>query len=410
MKILYLHPRAWTGEYSMLQALRALGHDVCVLEEQRDDARGAWHVTPGFLSDDDGFRTQWFDPRRGAVKLLTWPVDRWYRRDFDGRNLAHRMWVIRRACREFRPDVMIAADGFSYAIPAALLRRLRWVDVPLVVNYIGGDIMDCPEGDYGKRRTPKTDFLIKQSVLGTDRLRPFSPLLADILLADGANPAHVRVIQGHMPVDLTRLERFAAGRDEIGRRVRARYGIAAEAPLVVTLSVNGRGKGMHDLADAWPRILARHPQARWLLCGPVSDWIEQQVVPRLKAAGVADSVVLTGKLAGDDVFEHLAAGHLYVMPTLADGGPMSNIEAASVGTPVLTTHQAGNAPWLAEAGCGEAVPPSAPDRLVERINALLDDLPALAAMGRGGPVMARKFTAEAVARPLADLLAAACAK
>src|SRR3990172_12661133 len=34
MKILYLHPRSWTGEYVILQALRDLGHEVCVLEER----------------------------------------------------------------------------------------------------------------------------------------------------------------------------------------------------------------------------------------------------------------------------------------------------------------------------------------------------------------------------------------
>lgn len=407
MKILYLHPRAWTGESSLLRELQSLGHEVCILEEQRDDPNGAWHESPSYAFDDDHLKTLWYDPRRGAAKLLTWPVDRFFKRAFDGRNLGHRMFVIRQACRHFKPDVVLAAEGFAYGIPASILRRWSALNVPLVVNYIGGDILDFPEANVGKRRTPLTSFLIRQGVAGADVLRPFSPLLRDVLLSEGADPRRVQMIPGHMPTDIARLERIAAARQEIGRAVRQNHGIDPDAPVIVTLSANLRGKGLHYLADSWAQVMRRYPRARWLLCGPESAWLRNEVLPRLDRASVSASVIRTGTLSGDSVFEYLASGDLYVMPTLADGGPMSNIEAAGVGTPVLTTDHAGNAPWLIEAGCGEAVPAANAEALAASLIRLLGNPMLMRQMGSAGMALAREFTAGGVARKLTTLLSRA---
>ena len=66
MKILYLHPRSWIGEYAMLVHLRRLGHEVCVLEESRDlpvNRRFDDH----FEKAGDGISTFWYNPDRKSV-------------------------------------------------------------------------------------------------------------------------------------------------------------------------------------------------------------------------------------------------------------------------------------------------------------------------------------------------------
>ena len=172
MRILYLHPRAWSGEYPMLKKLRQLGHEVCVLEERRRQDANKPALTDDFSEAGDGIRTCLHDPHRGWAKLLTWPLDRSFKRAFDGRNLAHRMWVVARAAWHFRPDVVVCTDGFTYAIPAAFLRRLGLLHAPLMAGYIGGDLLDCPEADVGKRRTPLVNWLIRTSLPGVDLMRP----------------------------------------------------------------------------------------------------------------------------------------------------------------------------------------------------------------------------------------------
>ena len=139
----------------MLRELTRQGHEVCVLEEKRGLGTARRHADY-FREPGDGMATLWFDPSRGLEKLLTWPVDRWFKRDFEGRNLAHRMWMIRAALRHFRPQAVISSEGFGYGVPAALLKTLGALPVPFMNDYIGGDILDDAEAEVGKRRTGNT--------------------------------------------------------------------------------------------------------------------------------------------------------------------------------------------------------------------------------------------------------------
>src|SRR5262249_44174994 len=199
MRILYVHPKAWIGEYAMLVKLRELGHDVCALEESREiDGRkrrlDAYFRTPG-----DGIATLWFDPRRGWERLATRLPGRLFRGALDGRNLGHGMWVITEAARRFGPEAIVCSDGFTYAISAAFLKRLGLLRTRLISSYIGGDIMDIPEADYGRRRTPLTNWMIRASLGGIDVMRPVSPMLRAVALAAGAAPPRVRVCPSHLP-------------------------------------------------------------------------------------------------------------------------------------------------------------------------------------------------------------------
>jgi glycosyltransferase involved in cell wall biosynthesis len=402
MKILYLHPRSWIGEYAMLVHLRHLGHEVCVLEESRDlpEAR---RFDDHFEKVGDGIPTFWYNPRLGGERLLTWLFDRYYRKAFDGRNLVHRMWVIAAAARHFRPDVIVASDGFSYAVPAAFLRRLHKLGAPLVAGFIGGDILDCPEAAYGRRRTPATDHLIKCVVRHADRLRPVSPMLVDVLLGDGADERRIRMIPSHLVFDAAVIDAVFGARKDLGDAIRRRYGIAPGAPLIATLSWNQKGKGAHVLAEAWPRILAAVPGVRWLLCGPEDPWLAKAVWPVLERAGVRESVVATGRLAGRDIFEHLAAADLHVNPTLCEGLNMVTVEAAAVGTPTICTNGCGIAAWIEKSGAGAVVPASAVGPLADATIRALQDPALLSACSAASRSMIADFTLDRVAEQLIAL-------
>ena len=402
MKILYLHPRSWTGEYPMLAQLQRMGHQVCVLEEDRR-LPVARRLTKDFENSGDGIATLWYNPRQGFERLLTWPWDRYFRRAFDGRNLAHRAWVIAAAARHFMPDVVIASDGFSYAVPAAHARRLGWLKAPLVVGFIGGDILDCPEADYGRRRTPATERLIKTVVRHADRLRPVSPKLAEILLADGAPASRIQVIPSHLVADQTLADSVFHGKREIAAAIRSRYALPAGVPLVVTLSGNQKGKGLHVLANAWPEVLRQVPDARWLLCGPEDPWLAEAVWPMLEREGIASSVCATGRLSGRDVFEHMAAADLHVNPTLCEGLNMVTVEAAAIGTPTICTDGAGIAAWMERYSAGAVVPAGQVAPLADAIIFALKDPARLAAWSAAGREMIAEFTLDRVAAQLVAL-------
>lgn len=403
MKILYLHPKAWTGEYPILRKLRELGHEVCVLEEKRELGQRR-QLQPHFIEPDDGISTLWYDPGRGWEKALTWPVDRFFKRNFNGRNLAHRMWVILEALYRFRPDAVISSEGFSYGIPAAFLKRLGLFHPPLVVSYIGGDILDCPHADVGKRRTPLTRWLIRQGVQGPDVLRAVSPLIKRWLLAEGADKNRITVCPSHLVASTAILERVYQRRQTVGIEIRQRYGIPPEAPLIITLSGNEKGKGLQVLAKSWREVKQALPDARWLLAGPATPWLEQAVWPPLRNNGLADSVIATGTLKGPEVFEHLAAADVHVNPSLCESLNMVTVEAAAIGTPTITSDGAGIADWVEQKEAGLVVPAADEKALANAIILFFSADTRRSDQAQRARAMAEEFSLDGIASTLLGLL------
>jgi glycosyltransferase involved in cell wall biosynthesis len=356
MRILFLHPLGWSGEYPILVEFQRRGFEVCVLEERRNDMAGKRLRAPHFLEPGDGIETLWYHPGRGAERALTWPFDQFFRRAFDGRNLGHRMWVISAALRQFAPDAVYCTDGFSYAVPAALLKAMGLLQAPLLAGYIGGDILDCSHIGYGRRRTPLVNWLVRTSIRHMDAMRPLCDSLARALLKDGAAPARITVIPIQIGAPRASYEEVYASRGQVRADVRARLGIPAGAPVVMTLSANYRSKGIQDLASAWPGILAACPNAWWILAGPEDPWLAQGVLPLLAGRERRAQVQLTGRLSGRDTYEHLAAADLHVNPTLCEGLNMATVDAAAVGTPTVTSDAAGISDWVERHACGLVYP------------------------------------------------------
>lgn len=404
MKILYLHPRSWSGEYAMLRELRRRGEIVCALEEKRGLAGGARVLADHFETPGDGIAALWYDPRRGAARLAAWPLDRIFRRAFDGRNLVHRMWVIREALAHFRPDVVVCSDGFSYAIPAAFLKRLGLMRARLVVSYIGGDILDCPQADVGKRRTPMVSWLIRTSIQGIDALRPASGLLGRVLLGERADAARVHVIPSHLVEPSGRLAELRSRKRTLAAAIRERHGIPAGAPVLVTLSGNQKGKGLHLLAQVWPAICKAVAGCHWLLCGPDDPWLEIGVRPALRAAPAGAQVRFTGRLEGVEVFEHLAAADLHVNPTLCEGLNMVTVEAAAMATPTVTSDGAGIAEWVERLGTGRVVAAGDAAALERAVIESLNDAPLRLTWQERCPTMLGDFSLENIADQLLRLM------
>ena len=404
MRILYLHPKAWTGEYPMLVKLRMMGEEVCALEERRGLARGKRQLEDHYREAGDGISTLWYDPRRGWERLLTWLPDRIFRRAFEGRNLVHRMWVIYEAIRHFKPDVLVCSDGFTYAIPAAFLKRLGLIHTHLVASYIGGDILDCPEAGVGKRRTPMVTWLLRNSFPGIDVMRALCDSLERILIREGADQSRIALLPIQLVVPMPVLDAIFTRRASVSESVRKRHGIAPDAPLVVSLSGNHKGKGLQDLAAAWAGIVAAVPGSCWLMCGPDDPWLAQGVWPVLRAAGLEHTVRFTGPLQGESVFEHLAAADLHVNPTLCEGLNMVTVEAAAVGTPTVTSDGAGISDWITKFEAGAVVPASdVPALRAAVIAALQNRALRLTWQGRSR-IMAGDFSLDRIGAALLQLL------
>jgi glycosyltransferase involved in cell wall biosynthesis len=405
MRILFLHPLGWGGEYPILVEFRRRGYEVCVLEERREGMAGARMLADYFRERDDGMRTLWYHPGRGAERVLTFPIDRYFRRTFDGRNLGHRMWVIREAVRRFAPDLVYCTDGFSYAVPAGLLKRYGLLGTPLVASYIGGDILDCSHMGYGRRRTPQLDWLMRTSIGYIDALRALCDSLARALLKDGADPARITQIPIQIGVQREVYDAVYAERARAGGEVRDRLGIPQDARVLVTLSDNYLSKGIQDLARAWPGVLAAYPDAWWILAGPDNPWMAEGIFPLLDASVGRARVRLTGRLKGRDTYAHLAAADLNVNPTLCEGLNMVTVDAAAVGTPTVCSDAAGVSDWVRRHDCGLVYAAGDTQALEHAVIEALAQPERLAAWSTRCREMIADFAAESVFLRLADLFA-----
>ena len=403
MRILFLHPLGWSGEYPILVEFRRRGYEVCVLEERREGMSGKRMYAEHFLEPGDGMRTLWYHPGRGVERVLTLPVDRFFRNTFDGRNLGHRMWVIREAVRTFAPDAVYCTDGFSYAVPAGLLKGSGLLHTPLVASYIGGDILDCSHMGYGRRRTPQLDWLMRTSIRHIDALRALCDSLARALLKDGADPARISLIPIQIGAPREVYEEVYAQRTQAREQVRDRFGIPRNARVLVTLSDNYFSKGIQDLARAWPGVLAACPDAWWILAGPENPWMAEGIFPLLDASVGRARVRLTGRLKGRETYAHLAAADLNVNPTLCEGLNMVTVDAAAVGTPTVCSDAAGIADWVRRHDCGLVYAAGDVQALEQAVIAALAQPERLGAWSKRCREMIADFAAEAVFARLVEL-------
>ncbi|MPQ97664.1 glycosyltransferase [Modestobacter sp. I12A-02628] len=176
--------------------------------------------------------------------------------------------------------------------------------------------------------------------------------------------------------------------DADGAAVRARYALG-DAPVVVCVSRLVPRKGQDLLVAAWPRVLARHPDARLLLVG--SGPAERPLRRAVRSAGLAGSVVFTGGVPADQLPAHYAAGDVFAMPCRTrrggldvEGLGMVYLEAAACGLPVLAGTSGGAPETVQEGVTGHVVDPRSATGLARVLGDLLADPARARAMGAAG--------------------------
>ena len=135
-------------------------------------------------------------------------------------------------------------------------------------------------------------------------------------------------------------------------------------------------------------LACEFPAVTFSLVGP--DEGEGDAVRRLIAdSGVGDRIRWEGALAPELTLERMTRSALYVLPSVDEPFPMSVLEAASLGLPVIVTDSCGLAPAIEAAGAGAVVGPTLDD-LVGGMRALLKDTHTGNVAGGNARVMVRQ--------------------
>jgi len=152
-------------------------------------------------------------------------------------------------------------------------------------------------------------------------------------------------------------------------------------PLTFTLIARLlKEKGVREFAEAARRVKAKHPEARFLLIGPLDTnpgAIPEEEVRSWVGEGVLEWIPWT-----DDVRPYLRQTSVYVLPSsYREGVPRSTQEALAMARPVITTDAPGCRETVVDGGNGFLVPPRDPEALAEAMERFIQDPSLVEQMG-----------------------------
>jgi glycosyltransferase involved in cell wall biosynthesis len=208
-----------------------------------------------------------------------------------------------------------------------------------------------------------------------------------------------------------KIEVIPRGRDAraLGRRseargaaTRKRFGVPADAQLIVAVGRQEPQKGLDVLLKALPTVRARFPDVRVLVAG--REGRSTAALAELTAAsGLADTVTFLGMRG--DVADLLCAADVFAFPSRWEGAGGTLLEAMALECPIVTSRL----PTLLETVDGSTAELVAPDSADELARGLVDSLVDRGAAAlRATAARARfeeRFTIEVCGRRMAALYA-----
>ena len=195
-------------------------------------------------------------------------------------------------------------------------------------------------------------------ILCTEWMRHF---LASSALAE--KPIHV-IPNG---VDLARFEHLDRS------RVRAALGIPPGAPVVLFAgNMMLPQKGHRELLSVARRMVAAHPDVRFVLVGSHFREEEETGHPR---------ILVTGPAHPDEMPDWYAAADVFAFPSHVEYAPLVILEAMAAGVPQVATSVGGTPEQVEEGRTGFLVGAGDESALEARIATLLDDEALRRSMG-----------------------------
>ena len=178
-------------------------------------------------------------------------------------------------------------------------------------------------------------------------------------------------------------------------KIRAELGIAADAPLLVSVARLEREKSLETLIAAMSTVAAVAPGAVCVIAG---DGREREALQaQIARAGLEERVKLIG--FRNDPAALMQAGDVFVLPSAVESFGLVLIEAMSVARPVVAIRAGGPVEIVEHGETGYLVAPAAVDELGNALLTLLSDAQLRRRMGAAGHArFLKRYTVERMTR------------
>lgn len=231
---------------------------------------------------------------------------------------------------------------FAYPDGEAATRLGRWLDLPVTITLRGTEVPHS--------RNPVLRRHLVRALKAATRVFSVSDSLRRLALELGVAPEKTEVVGNGVDTDVFHpVERAAA---------RTRYGLPADARVLVSVGGLVERKGMHRVIACLPALVARHPDLHYLIVGGPGP--EGDMRPELDALvaqlGLEGRVHFLGALPPAELKWPLSAADVFVLATRNEGWANVFLEAMACGLPVVTTDVGGNAEVVCRPELGTVVP------------------------------------------------------
>jgi len=194
------------------------------------------------------------------------------------------------------------------------------------------------------------------------------------------------LLRAHTRAPVTMIRNAVAARSPKRRR---------DGGLKLTVLSVGRlypDKGYRTLIEAASMLGAKRPdlakQIQFMIAGEGPQRAELEEA--IQAAGLQGQVILLG--LRQDVPDLIASAQLYLMTSRWEGLPISLIEAAQGGLPIIATNVGGCSEVVRHGVNGYLVPPENPDAIAEYLIELADKPETRKRMGKNSLLIAEEFS------------------
>lgn len=227
--------------------------------------------------------------------------------------------------RRFPFEVIDAHFAFPDGLAATLLGRL--FRCPVVVT-LRGSIVRL--SGYRLHR-PQLRWTLEHA----SRVTAVSESLKGVAVGLGVPADRVRVIpNGVDPSVFSPMD---------AREARRLCGLPERATVLLTVAGLYAGKGQHAVVDALPSIVARHPEALYVMVGEFrrGEGYRSRLERAIRARGLERHVLFAGPRPHAELRQWFSAADVSVLATQSEGWPNVLLESLACGTPVVATRVGG---------------------------------------------------------------------
>ena len=216
-------------------------------------------------------------------------------------------------------DVIHAHDWLS--IKAAMeAKRLK--DKPLVFNIHATEF----DRTGGNGAHPEVYRIEKEGMEAADHVVAVSEFMKRTIVEQyQIDPKKITVVHHGVPLHALNPEKIQAQK--------------TWGPIVLFLGRLTLQKGPDYFVAAAKKILKYRNDVTFIIAG--SGDMEKRLMKDISSSGIADNILFTGFLKGDDALKMLKMADVFVMPSVSEPFGLAALEAMSMGTPVIISKHAG---------------------------------------------------------------------